>query len=148
MNEMPPKVKDTLQIIAIVQIATGGLYALTWLGTVISSCGTVLIAVTPLYSIAVAGFAIYTGTRFFSPAPRSGKYKLTAILQIVSVIGCDIYSVVGGIVTLVLMNNNPEVEQYLMGTLPAETSAASDPIPLPTDNAPSTGSPDDAPKSE
>jgi hypothetical protein len=103
------------QAIALMQLITGIIYVASMALAILASCGTVLIAVTPLYGMAVGVFAIISGVKGMGDDCKSWKhYRLVAILQIVSIIAGDVLSLVSGILTLIFLNE-PEVAAFLSG---------------------------------
>jgi|GEM_PF-1132640 len=95
----------TIAIMAIIDAVISGLSGIVWILTI---CGAPL----GIYSIVVAVLAgIYAYKLLQEPPQPLQPNKTLAILQIVNIITGNIFSLVFGIVSLVLYNQ-PEVQAY------------------------------------
>lgn len=115
--EKPP---NEVQIIGGMHLA-GGIFNLIatviWvfnsIGITISTFGLgIVTCCVPVILLPIAIFELYSGVRHFSADHKGlGPPRMVAIAELASIIGCNVFPVVFGILTLVLLQK-PEVSAW------------------------------------
>jgi hypothetical protein len=108
--ELPGK----LTAIAILQLVTGIIGLLIDVGFFLLSFGLYLFLLIPCFTIVVYILAIISGAKGLGANKRHGMYRTVGILQLFCILGCDVLSLVSGILTLIFLSD-PKVKAYLEG---------------------------------
>lgn len=112
----------TVQAIAIMQLV-GGIWAVLWplsasflfLMSVVAAPALICIAPVLIYSIVVGILCIVKGAQLLGDRSDARAPTATAIMQIVNILGCDVVSLILGILTLVFLGQS-DVKAYFRPT--------------------------------
>jgi hypothetical protein len=103
-----PRKPDKVQVIAVLSLVDGIVNMLLAVGWIFTFCGAPL----GIYAMVVGIFSLVYASRLLSSRPRGVDANTTlAILQIVNIISGNLFSLITGIMSLI-MYNDPDVEEY------------------------------------
>lgn len=111
---MKENVPGKLKAIILLHLITGIVGVLGQGLVILGTCGVWLIFLTPMYALATNIMAIISGAKGLGQQPRHNLYKTVGIMQLIAILGGDVFSLVSGILTLVFLGD-PEVQAFLAG---------------------------------